>query len=33
MFLVRFDDDGLDAQQMMQGLWSQAGINLIGVKS
>jgi hypothetical protein len=33
MFLVRFDQDDLDVQQMMQGLWSASGIQLIGVKS
>lgn len=33
MFLVRFDQDEIDTQQMMNGLWSAQGISLIGVKS
>ncbi|BCA57678.1 DUF2460 domain-containing protein [Sphingomonas sp. HMP6] len=32
MFLVRFEQDDMDASQLMQGLWSQAGLALITVK-
>ena len=32
-FLCRFDQDELDVQQMMQGLWSQSGISFVTVKS
>jgi len=32
-FLVRFADDKLTAKQLMNGLWSADGINLIGVKA
>lgn len=33
LFLCRFDQDDLDAQQMMQGLWSQSGLAFVTVKS
>lgn len=33
LFLCRFDQDDLDAQQMMQGLWSQSGLSFVTVKS
>ena len=32
MFLVRFEQDDMDASQLMQGLWSQSGLALITVK-
>jgi uncharacterized protein (TIGR02217 family) len=32
-FLCRFDQDDLDVQQMMQGLWSQSGVSFVTVKS
>ena len=32
MFLCRFDQDDLDAAQMAQGLWSQAGLAFISLK-
>lgn len=32
MFLCRFDQDDLDTQQMMQGLWSQSGLAFRTVK-
>jgi uncharacterized protein (TIGR02217 family) len=32
MFVCRFDQDDLDTQQMMQGLWSQSGIAFRTVK-
>lgn len=32
LFPVRFADDKLTAKQLMQGLWSAEGINLVGVK-
>jgi uncharacterized protein (TIGR02217 family) len=33
LFLCRFDQDDLDVQQMMQGLWSQSGLAFVTVKS
>jgi uncharacterized protein (TIGR02217 family) len=33
MFLVRFNQDDMDTQQMMNGLWSQDGLALVTVKS
>lgn len=32
MFLVRFEQDELEAEQMMQSLWSQDGLTLVTVK-
>jgi uncharacterized protein (TIGR02217 family) len=32
MFLCRFDQDNLDLQQMMQGLWSQSGLAFVSSK-
>lgn len=32
LFVVRFDQDQLDAAQMMQALWSQSGITLLSLK-
>lgn len=32
MFLVRFEQDELEAEQMMQSLWSQGGLTLVTVK-
>ncbi len=33
MFLCRFDDDMVDTAQMMNGLWSAAGIGFTSIKS
>ncbi|WP_404711736.1 DUF2460 domain-containing protein [Sphingomonas sp. MMS24-J13] len=33
LFLCRFDQDDLDTQQLMQGLWSQSGLAFVTVKS
>jgi uncharacterized protein (TIGR02217 family) len=33
MFLCRFEDDTLSAQQMMTALWSQSGIGFLTVKT
>lgn len=33
MFLVEFEQDQFDADQMMQTLWSQSGLTLLSVKS
>jgi uncharacterized protein (TIGR02217 family) len=32
MFLVRFEQDELEAEQMMQSLWSQGGLTLVTVR-
>jgi hypothetical protein len=32
MFVCRFDDDALELNQMMQGLWSQDGLSFTTTK-